>query len=52
MMSKGYSLFFKDKHCLIFDSEDSLIVKVRMVDKTFPLDGRFDSANFASKDES
>lgn len=52
MMFKGYSLFFKGNHCLVFDFEDNLIVKVEMVDKAFPLDGKFDSANFASKDES
>ncbi|XP_060178023.1 uncharacterized protein LOC132607958 [Lycium barbarum] len=52
MMSKGYSLFFKGKHCLVFDSEDSLVAKVRMVNKIFPLDGNLDSANFASLDES
>lgn len=50
-MSKGYSLFFKRKYFLIFDFEDSLIVKVEMMDKIFPLDGKFDSANFASTDE-
>ncbi|XP_055814259.1 uncharacterized protein LOC129883665 [Solanum dulcamara] len=42
----------KGKHCLVFDSKDSLIVKVEMVDKSFPLDGKFDSANFASMDDS
>lgn len=43
MMSKGYSYF---------ESKDSLIVKVEIVDKMFPLDRKFDSANFASTDES
>lgn len=37
---------------MIFDSEDNLNINVEMEDNIFPLDGRFDSANFASKDES
>lgn len=51
MMSNGYSLFCKSKHFFILDSEDSLTVKVEMVDKYFPLEGSFDSANFKRKDE-
>ncbi|XP_047251356.1 uncharacterized protein LOC124886573 [Capsicum annuum] len=52
MMSKGYSLLFKGKHCLIFDIDDTLIDKVEMVDRIFLVDGKFDSANFVKLDDS
>ncbi|XP_047266818.1 uncharacterized protein LOC124897675 [Capsicum annuum] len=41
MMSKGYSLLFKGKHCLTFYADDTLIDKVEMVDKIFPVDEKF-----------
>lgn len=52
MILKGYSLLFKGKHCLIFNSDNTLIFKVEMLDRTFPVDENFDSANFARMDDS
>ena len=42
MLTKGYSLFFKDKMCIIYDPHGCDIEKVGTIDNSFPLDFNMD----------
>ncbi|XP_074313770.1 uncharacterized protein LOC141648963 [Silene latifolia] len=53
MMLHGYSVIFKDEHCIIYDPQKREIAKIKMQNKTFSLfwDTSLEQANKVQSDE-